>query len=156
MSLELQGAPQATGAGNWTLNGIENLSGGINNDTLTGDGGTNVLAGNAGNDTLIGGAGNDTLYGDGIILTDNHLTGGSGPITPVRGNAMGPGGNRRQRHARRRPWQRQLDGGGGIDTASYARAGRRRLFTIERQRQFIGRRRQRYTGRDREPDRLGL
>ena len=45
VSLALQGATQATGAGNWTLDGVENLSGGLGNDALTGDGGNNVLAG---------------------------------------------------------------------------------------------------------------
>ena len=123
VSLALQGVAQATGAGNWTLNGIENLSGGLGNDGLIGDGGSNVLAGYTGNDTLAGGAGNDVLYSDGVILTDNRPTGGSGPITTfadatqwdataVDGNDLLEGGL----------GDDQLWGGGGIDTASYARA----------------------------------
>ena len=57
VSLLLQGGVQSTGNGSWTITGIENLSGGVANDTLTGDGGANVLAGDSGNDTLIGGGG---------------------------------------------------------------------------------------------------
>jgi Ca2+-binding RTX toxin-like protein len=123
ISLALQGAAQATGAGSWTLNGIENLSGGIANDSLTGDGSANVLAGDAGNDTLVGGAGNDTLYGDGRIATDSHGTGLSGPITTfaevttvdpslVDGDDTLEGGLGND----------TLNGGGGTDTATYAHA----------------------------------
>jgi Ca2+-binding RTX toxin-like protein len=123
VSLTQQGAAQATGAGNWTLNGVENLSGGIGNDALTGDGGANILAGYTGNDTLIGGAGNDVLYGDGLIWADTRPTGGSGPITTfadatswdaaaVDGNDTLEGGLGND----------MIDGGGGIDTATYANA----------------------------------
>ena len=121
VSLEQQGLAQTTGAGSWTLNGIENLSGGTANDTLTGDGNANVLAGNTGNDTLIGGAGNDVLYGDGLISWDTHGTGGSGPITTftdvatiggVSGNDILEGGL----------GDDLINGGGGIDTAIYAHA----------------------------------
>jgi Ca2+-binding RTX toxin-like protein len=42
---------------------IENVSGGILNDTLSGNSLNNVLRGGAGNDTLKGLVGNDTLYG---------------------------------------------------------------------------------------------
>jgi Ca2+-binding RTX toxin-like protein len=64
------GSSQNTGQGNWILLGIENVSSGVANDNLTGDGNANILAGNAGNDTLFGNAGNDTLYGDGRIATN--------------------------------------------------------------------------------------
>jgi Ca2+-binding RTX toxin-like protein len=121
ISLALQGA-QATGAGNWTLAGIENLSGYTGNDTLTGDGGINVLAGNTGDDSLSGGGGDDTLYGDGQIGIDFQGLGGSGPITTftdlgllgaVDGNDILDGGL----------GDDLLDGGGGSDTATYASAG---------------------------------
>jgi uncharacterized delta-60 repeat protein len=58
--------------------GIENLTGGLGNDTLIGDdfdnilignGGNDVLTGNDGADTLSGGAGNDALSGG---LGDDH------------------------------------------------------------------------------------
>jgi Hint domain/RTX calcium-binding nonapeptide repeat (4 copies) len=42
---------------------IENLTGGLQNDTLIGDGLANVLSGGQGSDSLIGGEGNDTLIG---------------------------------------------------------------------------------------------
>jgi Ca2+-binding RTX toxin-like protein len=51
----------ATGIASMT--GIENVTGGSGNDTLTGDAGVNVLTGGAGNDTLDGGAGADTMVG---------------------------------------------------------------------------------------------
>jgi Ca2+-binding RTX toxin-like protein len=45
------------------LTGIENLSGSVFSDTLTGDDGPNTLAGNNGDDTLSGKLGRDTLLG---------------------------------------------------------------------------------------------
>ena len=46
-----------------SYSGIENLTGGAGNDTLTGDAAANTLDGGNGNDMLIGGAGADTLIG---------------------------------------------------------------------------------------------
>jgi Ca2+-binding RTX toxin-like protein len=125
VSLLLQGAAQATGIGNMTISGFENLSGSAGNDTLTGDGNDNVLAGDGGNDMLAGGAGNDTLNGDGRIIVDTHGTGLSGPITTyadvaaafpgsefVVGDDVLEGGD----------GDDTLHGGGGSDTASYASA----------------------------------
>ncbi|WP_299842085.1 Hint domain-containing protein [uncultured Roseovarius sp.] len=76
-----------------SYSGIENIIGGNDNDTLTGDGednvfegraGADVLAGEGGADTLLGGTGNDTVSGgadddslDGGIGSDS-LTGGAG------------------------------------------------------------------------------
>lgn len=63
---------------------IENVKGGFDNDTLTGDKGANVLdgyfgddvlSGQGGNDTLIGGYGSDKLDGG---AGDDRLDGGSG------------------------------------------------------------------------------
>lgn len=54
------------GAGNDILNSIENLSGSIYNDSLTGDGSSNSLYGGLGDDTLDGGAGNDTYVVDSV------------------------------------------------------------------------------------------
>jgi len=119
---------KATGNGNWTLTGIENLTGGVADDTLTGDGNANVLGGSAGNDTLVGGGGNDVLYGDGGIAVDGHdvimtftdvatiVAGGIGSdvamMPGVDGNDLLEGGLGND----------TIDGGGGTDTASYAHA----------------------------------
>jgi len=54
---------QKTGKGSDTLIGVENLSGGAGNDTLTGDSHANAIDGGRGNDKLYGGSGNDTLIG---------------------------------------------------------------------------------------------
>jgi len=62
VNLGLAGA-QATGAGNDTLTGIENLTGSAFADTLTGDAGANRLEGGAGDDRLDGAAGADTMAG---------------------------------------------------------------------------------------------
>jgi Ca2+-binding RTX toxin-like protein len=123
LSLLSQGAAQASSNGDWTLTGIENLSGSISGDNLIGDGNANVLAGDLGDDVLSGDAGNDTLYGDGQISWDGHGTGGSGPITTyadATGNYVGavPGNDTLEGGL----GDDTLDGGGGIDTATYAHA----------------------------------
>jgi Ca2+-binding RTX toxin-like protein len=66
---------QATGEGEDTLSGIENLTGGSGADTFTGDSNANLLIGKGGNDVLSGGAHHDTLDGG---LGDDTLTGGTG------------------------------------------------------------------------------
>ncbi len=74
-------AAQAVYAGSsMTIAGIENVSGSVFNDTITGDGANNVLAGLQGNDTLNGAGGDDTLLGDGWFVADTHGLGFSGPI----------------------------------------------------------------------------
>ncbi|MCV2355711.1 hypothetical protein LNV09_16320 [Paucibacter sp. B2R-40] len=70
---------------------IENLAGGLSDDTLLGDSSANRLSGNEGNDLLSGGAGNDQLDGG---KGNDTLTGGTGAD--------------------------RLTGGLGIDTAVYA------------------------------------
>ncbi len=49
--------------GNDIFTGIENITGGEFNDTLTGDDKDNVINGGEGNDTIIGAGGSDTLIG---------------------------------------------------------------------------------------------
>ena len=73
-----------------TLVGIENVSGSLFNDILTGNDGTNMLTGLQGNDVLKGGGGSDSLNGD---IGDDTLKGGGGADI--------------------------LNGGMGIDTAGY-------------------------------------
>ena len=78
-----------------TLTSIENLTGSDHADVLVGNSSGNTLNGGDGDDILIGGGGSDTLNGgDG----DDILIGGAGS-------------------------RDSLDGGKGIDTASYAGAG---------------------------------
>jgi Ca2+-binding RTX toxin-like protein len=77
-----------------SLTSIENLTGSVHNDILTGDAGANVLNGLQGNDTLKGGGGADSLYGG---ADNDMLKGGSGADL--------------------------LHGGSGNDTASYSGSG---------------------------------
>ena len=63
-----------------TLDGIENLIGSGEDDTLTGDGGDNSIEGGEGNDILDGGAGSDTLSGGN---DDDTLSGGGDEDTFV-------------------------------------------------------------------------
>ncbi|CAK0764898.1 serralysin [Gammaproteobacteria bacterium] len=74
---------QATGMGTDTLTLIENVTGGVNNDLLTGTTGPNTLDGYAGNDTLIGGDGSDTLVGGN---GNDTLIGGADQDILVGGN----------------------------------------------------------------------
>ena len=53
----------ATGEGNDTLTGLENITGGNGNDVLTGNSGDNVISGGPGNDTLSGGGSGNTASG---------------------------------------------------------------------------------------------
>ena len=68
---------------------VENVKGGSQNDTLTGDADANVLDGGNGNDTLHGAAGADTLNGGGGDDTldggadGDALNGGSSPFGPA-------------------------------------------------------------------------
>ncbi|MBO6945177.1 hypothetical protein [Altererythrobacter sp.] len=76
LSLELDGIDQSStdvfgSTTTFNLTGIENLSGELLGDVLTGDAGDNILAGDHGSDVLSGGAGNDTLYGDSEFVRDN-------------------------------------------------------------------------------------
>ncbi len=54
-----------TASGFTQITGIENVTGGAGNDSITGDGNANDLDGAAGADTLNGGGGNDNLAGGG-------------------------------------------------------------------------------------------
>jgi Ca2+-binding RTX toxin-like protein len=58
-----------------TVSGIEDVTGGDLNDSITGDGNANDFHGNGGNDTIIGGAGNDNLNGG---AGNDFLVGGLG------------------------------------------------------------------------------
>lgn len=68
----------ATGEGNDTLVGIENVWGSSQGDTVYGDGGRNLLSGEGGNDLLYGGEGADWLTGG---AGDDLVDGGEGVDT---------------------------------------------------------------------------
>lgn len=74
----------ATGQGDDTFSGIENLRGTDSDDLLIGDSGPNRIWGESGNDTIIGGAGADSLRGGGgddVIVPgpgDDYANGSSG------------------------------------------------------------------------------
>ena len=75
-------AGTATGQGDDTLSGIENVVGTSFADVLVGDSGNNVLQGFGGVDILSGGAGNDTL-----IAGAPGIAGGAPDIVKARGVA---------------------------------------------------------------------
>lgn len=65
IAADLQGVTSGLGeASGDTFVGIEDLTGGLSNDILRGDGGTNVLSGGSGADRLYGRAGDDNLLGE--------------------------------------------------------------------------------------------
>ena len=87
VTVDLQ-AETATGSsiGSDNLISIENVSGTVFGDMLTGSNIDNVISGNFGADTINGADGNDTLYGGGDIDT---LNGGTGNDTLYGGNNAG-------------------------------------------------------------------
>jgi Ca2+-binding RTX toxin-like protein len=72
----------ATGVGGG-IRHIQNVFGGLANDSLTGDAGDNILAGGAGDDTLSGLGGNDVLFGG---KGNDVLLGGAGRDLLVGGS----------------------------------------------------------------------
>lgn len=65
----------ATGEGNDSIVGAEELAGSPGNDFLTGNSADNGLSGNDGNDTVVGGSGNDGVNGG---TGDDIVDGGAG------------------------------------------------------------------------------
>jgi Ca2+-binding RTX toxin-like protein len=63
VTVDLSAGTSSGADGNDDLTEIENVLGGIGNDSILGDGQANVLDGGAGNDSIFGGAGNDTVIG---------------------------------------------------------------------------------------------
>jgi hypothetical protein len=120
VSLALQGAPQATGVGNVTLSNFQNLTGSAYDDTLEGDGNNNVLDG-----------------GDGVnTVSYAHATAGVTVSLALQGQAQNTGGAGIDTLSNFRNVigsafndtiagdsnNNVLDGGGGINTVSYAGA----------------------------------
>jgi Ca2+-binding RTX toxin-like protein len=82
VSLASTAAQDTIGAGIDTLTSIENLTGSLFDDVLTGSSSSNVMFGLGGNDVLNGGGGGDTLFGD---LGNDTLNGGSGGDVMIGG-----------------------------------------------------------------------
>ena len=127
----------ASGAdGSDTLINIENILGSSFNDTVTGDAGNNVLTGGvSGNDILEGRAGNDTLNGNGGNDTASYQNAsGAVQVNLTTGRASGADGNDTLTSIENvigsdfddtltgDSGSNRLDGGAGIDTASYQNA----------------------------------
>ena len=122
VSLALQGSAQDTlGAGHDTLSNFQNLTGSAFNDTLSGDGHDNVLDGGAGVNTVsyasatagvtvslaLQGQAQDTVGAGHDTLSHFQNLTGSAYNDTLAGDAD----------------DNVLDGGGGINTVSYAAAG---------------------------------
>ncbi|BAN50082.1 S-layer family protein [Metapseudomonas resinovorans] len=149
-SLAVTTAQATGGSGSDTLVAFENLTGSAFNDQLTGNAAANVLSGLAGNDILNGGAGNDTMIGgDGsdayyvdsvgdVVQETNAVlaTGGSDTVYSYlssytlganvehlrlmsAGVANGTG-NALNNVIYAGAGNNVLNGGAGVDTASYA------------------------------------
>ncbi|MEJ0074007.1 MAG: M10 family metallopeptidase C-terminal domain-containing protein [Alphaproteobacteria bacterium] len=82
VSLAITAAQDTIGAGIDTLTSIENLTGSLFDDVLTGSSSSNVMFGLDGNDVLNGGGGGDTLFGG---LGNDTLNGGSGGDVMIGG-----------------------------------------------------------------------
>ena len=82
----------ASGEGNDTLSGMENVNGSSFGDAITGDSGNNVLNGRGGDDAIQGGDGDDTINaGSGADVASggagNDTIRGAGGNDTLRGNA---------------------------------------------------------------------
>ncbi|PPK37740.1 hypothetical protein CD175_15880 [Pseudomonas laurylsulfatiphila] len=150
VSLALTTAQATGGSGSDTLLAFENLTGSNFNDILTGNAGANTLSGGAGNDVLNGGAGADTLVGSdgsdsyvvdnvGDVVSETNAvaaTGGTDTVSSTLAaytlganvenlrllatTAANGTGNALNNTLFAGAGNNILNGGDGVDTASYA------------------------------------
>ncbi|WP_280377091.1 calcium-binding protein [Pseudomonas sp. BN515] len=139
-SLAVTTAQATGGSGSDTLLNFENLTGSNLNDTLTGNAGANTLDGGLGNDVLIGGDGSDIYFvnaaGDVVSETNAVVaTGGTDTVYSSLGaytlganvenlrllaaGAANGTGNALANTLFAGAGNNVLDGGAGVDTASY-------------------------------------
>lgn len=110
---------QATGAGNDTLAGFENVIGSSFDDKLTGTAGDNVFSGGGGSDTVSYAAATAGVTVD-LSLTTAQKTGGSGSDTLF--NIENLIGSKFNDHFFGSASDNSFDGGAGLDSVSYASA----------------------------------
>ncbi|PYY72562.1 hypothetical protein CRX42_00600, partial [Pseudomonas jessenii] len=150
VSLAVTTAQATGGSGSDTLLAFENLTGSNFNDVLTGNAGANTLNGGAGNDILNGGAGADTLIGGdgsdsyvvdnvGDVVSETNAVAATGGTDTVSSSlaaytlganvenlrllattAANGTGNALNNTIFAGAGNNILNGGDGIDTASYA------------------------------------
>ena len=92
-------AGTASGFGNDTVAGIQDVEGTTHDDIIIGNGADNFLQGYDGNDTIRGRSGDDWLHG---CEGNDRLYGGTATTTSMAG---------RHRHPQRRPRQRRMHKG---------------------------------------------
>ena len=137
VSLAVTGPQNTGGSGTDTLISIENLTGTDYTDMLTGNVGNNALDGGGGADWLAGGGGNDTYYVDNIddkvienASAGTDLVWSSAPAYTLPANVenlrladgwgnLNGSGNSLNNILYANAGSNVLDGGDGIDTASY-------------------------------------
>ena len=120
VSLASQGAAQYTSVGTYTLSHFQNLTGSAYNDTLEGDGDSNVLDGGGGNNTVsyAHAAAGVTVSLAFQGLAQNTIGAGTDTLTNVQ-NLTGSAYNDTLEGDGN---SNVLNGGGGINTVSYAHA----------------------------------
>jgi Ca2+-binding RTX toxin-like protein len=111
-------AGTSTGQGNDALAGVENLTGSLFDDVLTGDEGPNIIDGGFGDDVLDGRGGADQLLGD---RGDDDVAGGAGGdvLDPGEGDDTSNGGEDSD-HLWSSPGADALDGGPGTDLIDFS------------------------------------
>jgi Ca2+-binding RTX toxin-like protein len=141
VSLAVTTAQATGGSGSDTLLAFENLTGSNFNDTLTGNAGANTLNGGAGADTLIGGDGSDSYVVDNVgdVVSETNAVAATGGTDTVSSSlaaytlganvenlrllattAANGTGNTLNNTLFAGAGNNILNGGDGIDTASYA------------------------------------
>jgi len=141
VSLAVTTAQATGGSGSDTLLAFENLTGSNFNDTLTGNAGANTLNGGAGADTLIGGDGSDSYVVDNVgdVVSETNAVAATGGTDTVSSSlaaytlganvenlrllattAANGTGNTLNNTLFAGAGNNILNGGDGVDTASYA------------------------------------
>jgi Ca2+-binding RTX toxin-like protein len=141
VSLAVTTAQATGGSGSDTLLAFENLTGSNFNDTLTGNAGANTLNGGAGADTLIGGDGSDAYVVDNVgdVVSEANAVAATGGTDTVSSSlaaytlganvenlrllattAANGTGNTLNNTLFAGAGNNILNGGDGVDTASYA------------------------------------